>query len=326
MRAYIVHHSPAGRVLPIDWQECSWCPMIVRQMPPPLRRRAAMRPPFAARLLLPALRRNSVSFKIMKNDPCRPRRPRAGFTIVELLTVIAIIAILAAMLLPALSRARVAAQRKQASVDMQGILGAIESYDSAYSRFPVSSSVQANANPDFTYGGEVFATNLLLGGGRALPAADSIYTTNNAEVIAILMNNTNWVNGVNAGSVRNPNKTIFLSAKLSGYDPTQPGPKEGGVDINGVYRDPWGNPYIITMDLNYDDNCKDAFYSLSTVSAVNGSNTQPGLNGLIDPDGTANNFQLHAKVMVWSAGQDGKIDASAAAGSGYNKDNILSWQ
>ena len=40
---------------------------------------------------------------------------------------------------------------------------------------------------------------------------------------------------------------VFLNATMSG-DPTLPGV---GPDL--VYRDPWGNPYIITMDLNYDE-------------------------------------------------------------------------
>ena len=73
------------------------------------------------------------------------RRPRAGFTLIELLVVIAIIGILAGMLLPALSYAKKVANMIQASLKSQGIVTAIQGYDSAYGRFPVSAAVQTQA-------------------------------------------------------------------------------------------------------------------------------------------------------------------------------------
>ncbi len=259
------------------------------------------------------------------------RRPRAAFTLVELLTVIAIIAILAAMLLPVLAAVKKHAQRVQGELQCQDIANAILKYDSDYGRFPVSSAVQTAAGTnDFTYGA-VFQTPTSGPLTVGTPVSGTILS--NAEVIAILMDNTSLANGVNTNHIKNPQQTIFLNAKMSSYDPSQPGPADGGVDVNGVYRDPWGNPYVISLDLNYDESCKDVFYCLNTVSGP----YNPGLNGLVSPTATAtvagnNDFQYHGKVMVWSAGPDGKIDPTAtpsalgSANYGVNKDNVISWQ
>ena len=59
--------------------------------------------------------------------------------------VIAIIGILAAMLLPVLAKAKIAAQKKQAAVEISQIVGAIQQYDSVYGRFPVSAAAQNQA-------------------------------------------------------------------------------------------------------------------------------------------------------------------------------------
>ena len=251
-----------------------------------------------------------------------PITHRRAFTIVELLIVIAIIAILAALLLPVLAGARVAAQKKQAALEISQIVSAIQQYDSAYSRFPVSSDAQAAATAgtgDFTYGA-VFQTPA--GPGSPYNLLNGTYAMSNCEVIAILMDFTNYPNSsrftVNTNFQKNPQQTVFLNAKMSGWDPSQGGAPLPGVGNDLVYRDPWGNPYVITMDLNYDEQCQDAFYSLSVVSAG-------GFNGLVNPDGAANNFRYHGKVTVWSAGPDKMIDAGNPATTGVNKDNILSW-
>jgi hypothetical protein len=234
------------------------------------------------------------------------------------------------MLLAVLPGVTNAGKKTKARLEAQAIATAIEQYDSAYGRFPVSSAVQTAAGTgDFTYGGSVISNYVFL---TQLPASDSLYTTNNSEVIAILMNLTNYPNGLlgataNANYQKNPQKTLFLNAKMSGWDPSQSGTPQPGVGNDLVYRDPWGNPYIISMDLNYDDQTKDAFYCLNKVSGFNQTSANPGLNGLVNPDTTkSDNFQYHGKVMVWSAGQDGKIDPTDPATDWENKNNILSWQ
>lgn len=246
-----------------------------------------------------------------------------AFTIIELLVVIAIIGILAALLLPVLSRAKISAQKKQAVVEMSQIVGAIQQYDSVYGRFPVSKEDQALValfgTVDFTCGGAGYDVS-------GINQSWTMGITNNAEVIAILMDATNYPGGgptPNMSYVKNPQRTIFLNAKIVA-DTNSP-----GVGPDGVYRDPWGGPYIITMDLNYDEQCRDSNYCQRVVSQNPPlSSSQAGFNGLFNPDanGTTDNFLYHGKVMVWSAGPDRKIDILEPANDRENRDNVLSWQ
>jgi prepilin-type N-terminal cleavage/methylation domain-containing protein len=306
-------HSTCKRPLAVEWHEAVWQPAITVR---PAHRRGVIKPLLVNRLLKHPAPRHQLT-KTMKPKLFLTHRFRRGFTLVELLVVIAIIGILAAMLMPALTGVSKKAKEKKARLEVQGLVTAIEAYDSAYSRFPISTGLQnalnvANWKNDYTYGGIVI-TNLI----------NPLYSTNNSEVIAILMNLTMFPNGaatINANNQKNPRSTVFLTATTTG-DAALPGV---GPDL--VYRDPWGNPYIISLDLNYDEQCHDGFYGYSSV--VSPANTNPGLVGLITttPGGALDNFQFHGKVMVWSAGADKKISLTDPANVGVNKDNILSWQ
>jgi len=241
-----------------------------------------------------------------------------------MLVIIAIIGILASLLLPAIAAAKVHAQKTQARVQISDLVNDIQKYDSDYSRMPISTNAQAAAvNGQFTYGG-IFQTPNNTWPQTPLPA--NYYPSNN-EVIAILMDITNTtVTPANANHQKNPQQTLYLNAKMSGWDPSQGGKPKPGVGNDLIYRDPWGNPYVITLDLNDDNSCKDPFYSLSAVSKENNST---GYNGLVNPSdstGNSDDFRFHGNAMVWSAGPDGKIDPGNPANSGVNKDNILSWQ
>ena len=219
--------SPHRGSIAVDWQDCLWEPRIeVRDQPAPRRR-------------------NFIYPKTMKTNNARSRRNRAGFTLIELLVVIAIIAILAAMLLPVLVGVKNRALKLKAQTEARDIANAIQHYDSIYGKFPTS---QSPGSGDFTYGGSVLAT-------AGFSGAD---ITSSAEVVAILMDMTNSV--ANANHIRNPQLHIFLNARLTGDT------SSSGVGTDLVYRDPWGNPYIITMDLNYNEMCVDAIYGKNAVS------------------------------------------------------------
>lgn len=147
---------------------------------------------------------------------------------------------------------------------------------------------------------------------------------NNSEVIAILMDRERYQDGTptaNLGHIKNTKQKNYLASVPMADTTSQPGL---GPDL--VFRDPWGNPYIITFDLNSDENCRDAFYAISKVSQ---DKAATGFNGLLnsaDPTGTTDNFQYRGVVMIWSLGPNRRADKNGPANAGANQDNILSWQ
>ena len=239
-----------------------------------------------------------------------------AFTLIELLVVIAIIGILAAMLMPALTGAIQSAQKGKAKTEMASLVAAIQSYYQDYGQFPVSPSAQNAAlirAGDFTYGSYGITNNPLPFSNQKVENISG-YNANNSEVIAILMDITNTT--VNANHQKNPKQVKYLTAKM-----VSSASLPGVCTTDYVYRDPWGNPYVISMDLNYNGMCVDAFYCINAVSSG-------GLNGLVQDSSqqSPNNWALTGTVMVWSAGPDGQVNSSKLANTDVNKDNVLSWQ
>jgi len=250
---------------------------------------------------------------------------RRGFTLIELLVVISIIAILAGLLLPVIAKARTTAKIAQAKVEINGIAAAISKYEADYSRFPASQKLRANAGDgDFTFGTiylgqDAMQHPLTNKKTQTLPriANGYPYENCNAEVMAALLDRTNYF--LNFNHAMNPNKIGYLTAK----EVNDKGPSPG-VGADGVYRDPWANPYIITVDLNYDNKCRDGFYRNPGVSK--NIKTGGGFNGLAVSETDANVYEARVTVMVWSLGPDGLVNPNIPSDQGANKDNILSWK
>ena len=318
-------YSELVRRLPVDWSDRAWTPRII--IGPAAKgfsfyfraERAGSGVDTPRRETFPAIDPSSIKSKPMTKLHSRSRRAFFAFTLIELLVVIAIIAILAGLLLPALSKAKQKAYIRQAQLDMKGIEAAINQYETAYSRMPASGGAVSFASPDFTFGTSDYGSNLTI--HTTQPPAPSIlnnagtgYQAANSDIIAILMDLTNFPGTVvatsNTNHTKNPQSTVFLNAKMTGDYTSH------GVGNDLVYRDPWGNPYMISLDLNYDNKTRDGLYAYAAVSAGSGL-TQNPVGG--------DTYEASTPVMVWSLGPDGNATNNVAWNQGVNKDNITTW-
>jgi type II secretory pathway pseudopilin PulG len=220
-----------------------------------------------------------------------------------MLVVIAIIAILAAILVPTLARAKTVAKRNVTKVEMLSLAAAIQQYETEYKRMPISKKAQicASENPgchDFTYGTTDFNGQPLSPTCPIVCTYDApTYQASNAELLAILR-------GVDKD--RNPRGIVFYEAKIAAA------PEAPGLGPDGVLRDPFGNPYIISLDMDDDGKTLDGYY------------------GYVRKNGSGLDPEVNVTVMVWSFGPDGQIENKDRDGvtinSGFNKDNIVSWE
>ena len=100
----------------------------------------------------------------------------------------------------------------------------------------------------------------------------------------------------------NSRGTIYLDVP-NAKDPAHP---RSGIGPDGVWYDPWGHPYLVKIDSNYN----------GTVLNPYTANADPA--------------KLEMGVIVWSLGADGKGAASTTGNgdkdTGIYRDDVVSWK
>jgi prepilin-type N-terminal cleavage/methylation domain-containing protein len=198
------------------------------------------------------------------------RRSHA-FTLIELLVVITIIVVLMGLLFPAFRGVQDQAKRTQAKNDLTQIVTAVNAYFTEYGKYPLP----AGATNDTIY-------------GAGVP---------NVAVLSELR-------GL-SGSPLNPKQIAFISPP-DVKDPAHPRGGIGGTaDRPGEYFDPWGTPYLIEIDGDYEGKVRNPY------TANAGA-----------PD-------LQLGIIAWSLGKDQDGAKALDAGdkkTGIYDDDVISWQ
>jgi type II secretory pathway pseudopilin PulG len=201
----------------------------------------------------------------------RQNRP-AAFTLVELLVVITIIIVLMGLLFPAFTGVQNQAKKTQAKNDLVQIVTAVNAFYTEYGKYPVAATVTDDVSA--TYGTTTSAKSVL----DALRALDL---------------------------AMNPRQIAFITPP-DAKDQTSPA---GGMkSLDGQFYDPWGSPYVIRIDANYDNFVTNPYSSGAGVSKD-----------------TSGAFAVQAGVITWSLGKD-KAGGTGDKGTGTGKDDVISWQ
>jgi|SRR5882724_8117677 len=209
-----------------------------------------------------------MEMKIMTKSECRITNEQ-GFTLIELLVVIAIIAALLGLAFPVFQGVLDRARNVQAKNDVTQIVTAVNAFYTEYGKYP-------------------------------LVAADTIISGASTPSNAALFNVLRGLDATN-----NPRQIVFISPP-DVKNPANPRSGIGTTTGAGQYYDPWGTPYLVEIDGNYDNQIANPY----TANA-----------------GATPNLQIG--VIAWSLGKD-KAGATAAASgdkkAGTYNDDVISWQ
>ena len=197
------------------------------------------------------------------------------------MVVIAIVVVLAGLLFPAVQSVLERAKKVQAKNDLTQIVTAVNAFYTEYGRYPINSPTTAD-----TYFGSASAPSGSTSGG------------NNDVLLNELRACGSGTPSCSTAATFNTRQIAFISPPVLSAGATRL-----GIGSNGQYYDPWGTPYNIEIDGNYDNQMPNPY------SANNGAG--PGT--------------LATGVIGWSVGKDTQIGNSGDQ-KFTNSDDVISWQ
>jgi prepilin-type N-terminal cleavage/methylation domain-containing protein len=218
-----------------------------------------------------------------RHNPGAVQKRSSAFTLIELLVVIAIIAVLIGLLFPAFRAVQDQARKTQAKNDLTQIVNAVNAYYTEYGKYPLVTA-------DTTYGpGGFTANNVLFNELRSTATA----TQNPRQIV--------FISPPSVKDSGNPRAGIALQATTI-----------NGISVAaGDFVDPWGTPYSVTLDGNYDNNVANPYGAQTT----GGAGPNPVALG----------------VIGWSRGKDQTLGTNGDnvyrnPATGAQSDDVISWQ
>jgi hypothetical protein len=122
-------------------------------------------------------------------------------------------------------------------------------------------------------------------------ATDDAIITNNAALMNVLRATV---------ATNNPRQIVFISPP-NVKDTVNP---RGGIGSDGQYYDPWGTPYRLRIDGNYNNQLANPYAADTGAGPLNAS----------------------IGVMSWSAGKDQKAPDNGGTDNFNASDDVISWQ